>query len=142
MKKKDILYLFLALATAGLVLYIFTYSPNDGYKFVVADIKVAIEGKIRNKVAVREGLITHAKISRHNKSDTLIFLGESVDSVDLGDIILKEKNSPFFYVKRQGSKRKKLKYVSIPKSILNDEDFPKEWKDSCKTNWKNVIIDN
>ncbi|MET3538044.1 hypothetical protein [Chryseobacterium limigenitum] len=141
MKKRDLLYLFLALAAATFVFYISTYSPNDGFKFIIADIRVALEGKIKKKVAVREGLITHVKLSRYNNSDTLIFLGESVDSVNVGEIILKEKNSPFFYVKGKDGKRKKLKYVSIPKSILDDEGFPKKWKDSCKTNWKDVVID-
>ncbi|MDR6528254.1 hypothetical protein J2787_003673 [Chryseobacterium rhizosphaerae] len=141
MKKRDLVYLFLVVVATLLVIYIFTYSPSNGNKFTIADIKVAIEGKVKKKVAVREGLITHAKISRYNKPDTLIFLGESVDRVNVGDIILKEKNSPFFYIKEEGAKRKKLTYVLIPKSILNDEDFPKQWKDSCKTSWKEVVVD-
>lgn len=140
MRKKDFLSILSAFAIAGFVLFLFVYSPGNGNKFTIADIKVAIEGKVKKKVAVREGLITHAKISRYNKSDTLILLGESVDRVNVGDIILKEKNSPFFYIKEEGAKRKKFTYVLIPKSILNDEDFPKQWKDSCKTSWKEVVV--
>ncbi|GAA5084203.1 hypothetical protein GCM10023210_03780 [Chryseobacterium ginsengisoli] len=141
MKKIDLIYFSLALLAAGFILFLLIYSPKNENKFIIADIRVDIVGEIKKKVAVREGLLTHAKISRQNKFDTLIFLGENIDSVNIGDNIIKHKNSPFLYILKKGDKIKKLKYVLIPKSIFNDENFPKEWKDSCKTVWKDVIID-
>lgn len=142
MGRKKLLYLISAFAVAGLILFLFIYSPKNENKFILADIKVEIKGKIKKKVAVRKNLFTHTLISRFNKTDTLIFLGESIDSVNVGDNFLKYKDSPFFYVLKQEKKVKKLKYVSIPKSILTDENFPKEWKDSCKTAWRSVAVDN
>jgi len=142
MRRTELLYIFSAFAIAGLILFLFIYSPKNQNKFILADIKIEIKGKIKKKVAVRKGLLTHAKISRYKKSDTLVFLGESIDSVKIDDIFLKNKNSPFFYISRQGKKTRKLKYVSIPKSMLEEEDFPKEWKDSCRNKWKSVVIDD
>ncbi|MFN1217155.1 hypothetical protein ACKW6Q_09230 [Chryseobacterium kwangjuense] len=142
MGRKKLLYLISAFAVAGLILFLFIYSPKNENKFILADIKVEIKGKIKKKVAVRKNLFTHTLISRFNKTDTLIFLGESIDSVNVGDNFLKYKDSPFFYVLKQEKKVKKLKYVSIPKSILTDENFSKEWKDSCKTAWRSVVVDN
>lgn len=141
MKRIDLLYLFLSLAAASFVLFLFVYSPDNDNKFTIADIKVEIRGIIKRKVAVREGLVTHVKISRYNKSDTLVFLGENIDSVNIGDNITKYKNSPFFYILRKGEPSKKLKYVLISRTIFNDENFPKNWKDSCNTTWKSVMID-
>jgi hypothetical protein len=43
---------------------------------------------------------------------------------------------------KDGKQTMKLNYVLIPKSLLNEEDFPKEWKDSCKTSWKSVVIND
>jgi len=142
MKKTDLMYLSLALVTAGFILFLLIYSPKNENKFTIADIRVDIVGEIKKKVEVRKGLLTHAKISRQNKFDTLIFLGENIDSVNIGDNIVKHKNSPFLYISRKGYNVKKLKYVLIPKSIFKDENFPKEWKDSCKTVWKSVVIDD
>lgn len=116
---------------------------GNNNKFVIADIKVDISGKIRKKVEVREGLLTHVKISRYNKFDTLVFVGISNNkSISIGDSIIKHRGSPFFYILQTGKSPKKLKFVSIPKSILNDENFPKAWKDSCKTSWKSVVIND
>lgn len=140
MKKKDLLYLLLTLAIIGILLFLFIYSPNNQDKFIISDISVEINGKIKKKVEVRENLLTHALIERYNKADTLIFLGENIDSVNIEDYFLKHKDSPFFYTSKQGESPKKFKYVSIPKSILNNKDFPKAWKDSCKTTWKSVIV--
>ncbi|PWW29887.1 MULTISPECIES: hypothetical protein [unclassified Chryseobacterium] len=142
MKIKDLLYLFFALALAGFMLFSLIYSPKKEDKFIIDDINTNIEGKIKRKVAVRKNLLTHVLIERAHKNDTLIFLGEAMDSVQIGDNLFKQKNSPFFYVSRQGEKNKKLKYVLIPKSVVDDNNFPDAWKDSCRNNWKNVVIDN
>ncbi|MCQ4142523.1 hypothetical protein [Chryseobacterium sp. EO14] len=143
MKKRDLIYLVLILFATGFMLFLFLYFPKNENKFIIADIKTEIYGKIKKKVAVRKGLLTHAKISRYKKSDTLVLLGiENNKLVDIGDSILKHKNSPFFYILQKGKNPKKLKFVSISKSILNDKTFPKEWKDSCKTVWKSVVIDD
>ncbi|WP_288435979.1 hypothetical protein [uncultured Chryseobacterium sp.] len=139
MNRKGIIYFCLPIALAGLILFLFLYTPNNKSKFILADIKIAITGKIKKKVAVRDNLLTHALIERSNKVDTLIFLGENIDSVNVNDNIIKPKNSPFLYVIRSNESNKKLKYVSIPKSILNDEKFPKDWKDSLNNNWKSLI---
>lgn len=141
MKNKNLLYLFLVLAGSGVILFLFMYSPKNNEKFLIADIRVEVKGIIKKKVAVREGIITHVKVVRHNKQDTLIFLGKSVDSVNVNDHLIKYRNSPFFYVSRYGEKAKKLRYVSIPKNILKNKNFPKEWKDSCRNGWKNVLVD-
>ncbi|WP_378106720.1 hypothetical protein [Chryseobacterium sp. sg2396] len=140
MKKTDLMYFSLVLLGAGFILFLLIYSPKNEDKFIIADIRVDIVGKIKKKVAVREGLLTHAKISRQNKFDTLIFLGENIDSVNIGDSIIKHKNSPYFYILEKNKNLKKLKYTLISQEILNDENFPQEWKDSCKTVWKNVVI--
>lgn len=142
MKRKELFYIFSAFTIAGIILFLFIYSPKNQDKFVLADIKIEIKGKIKKKVAVRKDLLTHAKISRYKKSDTLVFLGENIDRVKIGDSIAKNKNSPFVYVLKDGKQTIKLNYVLIPKSLLNEEDFPKEWKDSCKTSWKSVVIND
>jgi hypothetical protein len=142
MKKRDLIYLLLILFATGLMLFLFLYFPKNENEFIIADIKTEIYGKIKKKVAVREGLLTHAKISRYKKSDTLVLLGiENNKLINIGDSILKHKNSPFFYILGKNKNPQKLKYTLISKTILNDKDFPKEWKDSCKTVWKDVIID-
>lgn len=142
MKKINLLYLLLILLGTGLILFLFIYTPKNENKFIIADIKVGIQGKVKEKVTVRDKLLTHAIITRSNKVDTLIFLGESIDSLNINDNIVKPPNSPFIYILREGESGKKLKYVSIPKSILKDESFPKGWKDSCKNSWKSVVVDN
>ncbi|GAA5084193.1 hypothetical protein GCM10023210_03750 [Chryseobacterium ginsengisoli] len=142
MKKANLIYFSLALLAAGFILFLLIYSPKNENKFIIADIKVEIYGTIKKKVAVREGLITHAKISRYKKSDTLILLGIANNKlINIGDSIIKNKNSPFFFILEKGKNPKKLKYTLISKTIFIDKNFPKEWKDSCKTVWKDVIID-
>jgi len=142
MKIKDLLYILVALIISGIILYLFIYSPNNDSKFIIKDIKTEINGKIKNKIAVRKNLLTHAVVERPYKKDTLIFFGESIDSINIGDYIMKNRNSPFFYIIKNSRKVKKLKFVSIPKSILSDKNFPNDLKDSCKSNWKSVLVDN
>ncbi|KFF25305.1 hypothetical protein IW16_14935 [Chryseobacterium vrystaatense] len=141
MKNKNLVYLFLILAGAGVILFLFTYSPKNNDKLIIADIRVEVEGIIKKKVAVRDGLMTHVKVARRNKPDTLIFLGERIDSVDINENIMKYRNSPFFYISSHVGKPKKLRYVSIPKSILEDKSFPEAWKDSCRNGWRNILVD-
>lgn len=142
MRRKELLYIFSAFAIAALILFLFIYSPKNENKFILADIKIEIKGKIKKKVAVRKDLLTHVVISRLNKTDILVFLGESIDSVKIGDSFLKNKNSPFFYILKKREKPRKLRYVLIPKSMLKEKYFPREWKDSCKVNWKSVVVNN
>lgn len=80
------------------------------------------------------------KFSEKNKFDTLIFLGEHTDSVNIGDRILKQKNSPFFYVLNKGKVPKKYIFTLISENTLNNDEFPKAWKDSCKRNWRKVLV--
>lgn len=143
MKQKDILRLVLITLATGIVLFLFFYSPDNKSKFIIADIKTEIKGRVKEKVEVREGLLTHAKISRYKKSDTLVLVGISNNKIiNIGDSIIKHKDSPFFYILKKGQNPRKLKFSSIPKSIINDENFPKQWKDSCKSSWRSVVSTN
>lgn len=142
MKFKLYSFIIFAIFFLGGIIYVLSLPEGNNNKFVLADIKIEIKGKIKKKVAVRKDLLTHAKISRYKKSDTLVFFGENIDRVKIGDSIVKDKNSPFVYVLKDGKQTIKLNYVLIPKSLLNEEDFPKEWKDSCKTRWKSVVIND
>lgn len=141
MKRLNFLFFSSAVIFAGFILFIFLYSPDNQIKFTIADIKVSIDGKVKKKVALRENLFTHALITRPEKADTLIFLGDRLDSVTLGDRLVKYKNSPFIYIVKQNEKPEKLRYALISKSILNDNDFPENWKDSCRTTWKSAVTD-
>lgn len=141
MKFKLYSFIIFAIFFLGCIIYVLSLPEGNNNKFILADIKIEVKGKIKKKVAVRKDLLTHAKISRYKKSDTLVFLGENIDNVKIGDSIVKNKNSPFIYVLKDGKQTLKLNYVLIPKSLLNEKDFPKAWKDSCKNSWRSAIID-
>ncbi|PTT28636.1 hypothetical protein DBR28_16875, partial [Chryseobacterium sp. HMWF028] len=111
---------------------------ND--KFTIADIKASLDGTIIKKVDLKKSVFFHVKISRKNKFDTLISLGEYVDSISIGERITKQKNSPFFFaINKEGNSRKYI-FTLIPERIFNNDKFFKAWKDSCKGNWKEVVI--
>ncbi|GAA5084200.1 hypothetical protein GCM10023210_03770 [Chryseobacterium ginsengisoli] len=139
MKRKDLLLILLSIFLAGFILFLIIYSPNNITKSTIERLQFEIKGKVIEKIEVRKNLISHVKLKISNKKDTVIFIGESIDSINIGDYMSKSKNSPFFYVKNN-QKFKKLKFVSISKNVIYDENFPKEWKDSCKTIWKGVVV--
>lgn len=113
---------------------------NDGNdKYIIANIKASFDGTVIKKVDARKNLFSHVKISRNNKSDTLIFIGDYTNSVNIGDRIIKPKNSPFFYAVSNGKSPRKYVFEQIPESIFNNDQFPQAWKDSCKRNWKEVV---
>lgn len=117
-----------------------TRSNNGNDQLIIANIKASFDGTITNKVNIRKNLFSHVKISRNNASDTLIFIGEYTESVNIGDRIIKLKNSPFFYAVSNGKNSRKYIFEQIPESLFNDDKFPQPWKDSCKSNWKEVVI--
>ncbi|WP_089733344.1 hypothetical protein [Chryseobacterium jejuense] len=117
-----------------------TKSNNNNDKFIITNIKASFDGTILKKVDVRKNLFSHVTISRNNKADTLIFIGDYSDSVNIGDRIIKHKDSPFFYAVSNGKSSRKYIFELIPEPIFNNDKFPKAWKDSCKRNWKEAII--
>jgi len=136
------LNLFFVFASVFLLcfIYLITKPDNSGDKFTIADIKLSIDGKVIKKVDVRKGLFLHVKISRPSKSDTIVFLGQNVDSLEIGDRIIKKGISPFFYILKEGTKPTKYIYTYISETTLDNEHFPKAWKDSCRSSWKEVMI--
>ncbi|MGE8553075.1 MAG: hypothetical protein ACN6OB_03935 [Chryseobacterium jejuense] len=116
-----------------------TRSNNSNDKFIITNIKASFDGTILKKVDVRKNLFSHVIISRNNKADTLIFIGEYTDSVNIGDRIIKHKDSPFFYAVSNGKSSRKYIFELIPEPIFNNDKFPQAWKDSCKGNWKEAV---
>ena len=134
--------LFLIFPALFLIFFIYQITRPDDYgdKFTIADIKASFDGTIIKKVDLKKNVFFHVKISRKNKFDTLISLGEYVDSISIGERITKQKNSPFFFaISKEGNSRKYI-FTLIPERIFNNDKFLKAWKDSCKGNWKEVVI--
>ncbi|PKF73488.1 hypothetical protein [Chryseobacterium sp. PMSZPI] len=134
--------LFLIFSVLFLIFFIYqiTRPDDDGDKFTIADIKASFDGRIIKKVDLKKNIFSHVKISRKNKFDTLVYLGEYVDSISIGERIIKQKNSPFFFAINKESNSRKYIFTLIPERIYNNDKFPKAWKDNCKGNWKEVVI--
>jgi hypothetical protein len=136
--------LFLVFSALFLIFFIYRITqPDDGSsgdKFTIADIKASFDGTIIKKVDLKKNVFFFVKISRKNKFDTLVHLGEYVDSISIGDRIIKQKNSPFFYTVDKEKNSRKYIFTLIPERIFNNDKFRQAWKDSCKGNWKEVVI--
>ncbi|KAA2220614.1 hypothetical protein [Chryseobacterium sediminis] len=136
--------LFLIFSAVFLIVFIYQITkPDDGSggdKFTIADIKASFDGTIIKKVDLKKNVFSFVKILRKNKFDTLVNLGEYVDSINIGDRIIKQKNSPFFYAVDKEKNSRKYIFTLIPERIFNNDKFLQAWKDSCKGNWKDVVI--
>lgn len=136
---RTILFSILAIFIVVIVFIFYKDSGGNNDKFIIQDIKASFDGIIVKKVSVRSNdLLTHIKIKSKTK-DTLVFIGQNINKVQINDSIYKPANTPFLFVKR-GSELKRINYTLIPARLLNIDDFKDSWKDSCKTTWKHVVF--
>lgn len=125
---KFLVFLIFICGITGLFLY-----NNPCKKWINHNIKYGFHGIIVEKIQVREGIISHAKIKLKEK-DTLVFLN-NIENVAIGDSIKKLANSPFYYYKHNGLWNKQI-FEIIPKDLQSSTCFPKEWKKKCTEDWK------
>lgn len=138
--KKWLLYIFLFVCFIGFTKLVDYLTRNSDEKFVIRDIKVELYGTISKKIDVRPNLYTHLKIQRYKKSDTVLFAGSFINHIELGDSIIKKKDTPYCFIIHNNLK-KKYTYTLIPRKIFHNKDFLPAWKDSCNAGWKPYVVD-
>lgn len=118
------------------ILFLFLYE-NPCNRLINNNIKNGFRGVILEKIAVRDGIISHAKI-KLNKKDTIIFLNNLSDVIT-GDSIIKPNNSPFYFYKKNGIWYKQT-FEIISKDLQKSKCFPEEWKKKCGAEWKEACL--
>ncbi|AZB01110.1 hypothetical protein EG359_16455 [Chryseobacterium joostei] len=129
--------LLLFLASILCLIGLFIYNSNPNQKWIIHNIKYSFQGIIIEKVEVRKGVLSHAKIKIGQK-DTLIFLNK-VEMVSIGDSIKKFTNNPFYYYKHNGLWHKQV-FEIISQDLQNSKNFPKDWKNKCDGEWKEACL--
>ena len=136
--KKNIIVI---LVFAGALLFFSPFFISEKkYQSTTSDIKSDFDGKIIEKIALRKDLLSHIKIKRYKAADTIIFIGENINNVQVGDSILKQKNSPYFYIENKNNITRKYIYVKVLKKDLNDKDFPLLLKNKFENEWKDCVV--
>lgn len=69
--------------------------------------------------------------------DTIVFF-YGIDEIRIGDSLIKPSSYPFYYIKTKNKVLYKGVYVYIDDNSLEDKRFPQEWKEKCKTEWKDA----
>jgi len=141
MKKKEFLmyvYIFIGMLIFIKLIDYLTRNSND--KVVIRDIKVQVKGIVVEKIALRKNLYLNVKLKREKKIDTVVDVSSFNDSINIGDSLIKNSNTPYCFIIRNKVK-KKYPFTLIPKKMIQNENFPPAWRDSCKTSWKPLLVD-
>lgn len=113
-----------------MVLFVYNNPCNEK---VIHNIRYGFNGIVAEKIQVRKGIVSHAKIKLEDK-DTLVFLS-NIEKVAVGDSIKKFANSPFYYNKHNGLWNKQI-FEMITEDLQTGRCFPKEWEKKCTEEWK------
>lgn len=113
-----------------MVLFVYNNPCNEK---VIHNIRYGFNGIVAEKIQVRKGIVSHAKIKLEDK-DTLVFLS-NIEKVAVGDSIKKFANSPFYYNKHNGLWNKQI-FEMITEDLQTGRCFPKEWEKKFTEEWK------
>lgn len=107
---------------------------------VINEIRGEFSGIVIKKIEYRKGIVGHLKLRRKFLNDTIVNAPDTI-MIKINDILIKNRNSPFCYLKRGNSPKVKLIYTYLSQENYNlIKEYP-EFKNEDILLWKTVIND-